>query len=141
MGYRSENAATISKAFKRFARNEDATIREGMYNAARAGMDYLIEAHNAFKPGLQHTKENDTLAYAVAHDGTVQMMGFHSGGEGKTGWARNAAASALSGTTGWVAIVLSEMHGWYKVSYEVNFLSYSAAEIKSNFSKFFKRVR
>lgn len=141
MNYRGRNATTINKAFKRFARSEEDIIRNGMFNVAKAGMDYLIEAHNAFKPGLLHTKENDTLAYAVAHDGTVQMMGFHSGGEGKTGWARNAAASALSGTTGWVAIILSEMYGWYKVSYELNFLSYSAAEIKSNFSKFFKRVR
>lgn len=135
------NKDVISKAFARLKRSEERTVHEGMVRLAQAGMAFLVEAHDYFRDGLHHPEEDDTMGYAVSHDGVIIESGsFHGGGDDLPGDAMNKARRILSGTNGWRAVILSEMEGWYRVDWEMDFLHASADEVKSNFHKFFKPV-
>ena len=139
--YSAKNQKTIATAFARFQRTEEEIVRNGMIRLAQAGLAFLVEAHEQFQPGLYHPEEDDTLAYAVAEDGVIVESGSYNGEGGDIpGDARNKAVKLLSGTRGWVAVILSEMEGWYRVDWEMDFLQLSADEVRANFHKFFKKV-
>ena len=122
-GYSTQNRNTITKSFQRLRKSEDAISREGMVRVVKAGME-------------------NTLAYAIAHDGVVVESGRHNGigSDDMPGEAQSKAASLLSGTTGWTAVILSEMEGWYRVDWEMNFLHSSADEIRNKFHTYFHKV-
>lgn len=140
--YQSRNESVIKRAFARLSASEQDVALRGMVSLAQAGMAFLVEAHDNRRAGLSHTEEEDTMAYAVARDGQIVESGFYKGGDGTEipGDAMSTAERLVSGSTGWVAIILSDMEGWYRVDWEMDFLHYSADHIKSNFNKFFKPV-
>lgn len=139
--FREQNRRTIQHAFLRFQGREEEIIREGMIRVAKAGIEYLIQAHDEFKSGLHHPEEDDTMAYAVAHNGRLIASGsYNGGGDDIPGDARNKAIDLLSQTKGWSAIILSDMEGWYRVDWEMGFLQSSADDIRDNFIKHFKPV-
>ena len=141
MPYQAQNNATIKRAFTRLQSTEQKTCSAGIKLLAKAGLDYLVDAHNAQKADLHHVGETDTLAYAVAHDGVIVATGFHNGGDADLpGSAVQKASDLLAGTEGWVAVILSDMEGWYRVDWEMNFLYRSVEDIKRNFHSFFKKV-
>lgn len=141
-GYRTQNRNTITKSFRRLRNSEERTMREGMVKVAKAGMDYLLEAHDNHPIAHEHPEEENTMAYAVAHNGTIVESGNHhgSGSEDMPGNALSKAASLLSGTQGWTAVILSEMEGWYRADWEINFLQSSADEIRDKFYTYFHKV-
>ena len=135
------NRAVINRAFDRFKKTKDDIVLQGMVEVAKAGLEYLIEQHESFEPGMIHTQETNTMAYAVGHNGDLIQSGMHNGGDyDMPGSALEKAESLLSGTTGWVAFILSDMEGWYRVDYEMMFLYESREEIKARFKEFFKPI-
>lgn len=141
-GYSTQNRNTITKSFQRLRKSEDAISREGMVRVVKAGMDSLLEAHYNHPIAHEHPEEENTLAYAIAHDGVIVESGRHNGigSDDMPGEAQSKAASLLSGTTGWTAVILSEMEGWYRVDWEWNFLRSSADEIRNKFHTYFHKV-
>ena len=140
-GYEQKNAATIRRAFERFKASKDDIIRDGMIRLAKAGLEYLVFVHNAHSMFMEHTNETDTLAWAVSHDGLVIASGCHEGGDDDMpGTAQITASNILSGTTGWVAIILSEMEGYYRVDYEEDFLFDTSFNTASEFQTYFKKI-
>lgn len=139
--YIAQNHRVILTAFDRLSRNADAIILDGMTRVAQAGLEYLLQAHNEHSPWMAHPFENDTLAGVVAHNGEVVASFTHNGGEGDLpGSASDEAERMLRDTSGWVAVILSDMKGWYRVDYEIGFLAVSADEVKANFNRFFKPI-
>lgn len=137
-GYKAKNKGVIRSAFSRLLSESDATILAGMTRIAEAGLEYLLDAHDS---GMHHPNENDTLAAVLAHDGQVVAKIPHEGSDDLPESASTEAARLLRGTSGWIAIILSEMTlQWYRVDYEIDFLTYSADEIKANFQSFFKPI-
>lgn len=141
MKYQQQNKSTIAGAFARLQKAEEDAIAKGMCRLAKAGLEYLVEAHDSFGYVLRHTEETNTLAYAVAKDGVIVVSDYLDGGSGDLpGNAREKAATILSGTKGWAAVIVSDMEGWYRVDWEMHFLHISVAQIKENFHSFFKKV-
>lgn len=139
--YITQNRRVIHTAFTRLGRDADAIILDGMTRVAQAGLEYLLGAHDDHSPWMNHPIENDTLASVVAHNGEVVASFPHDGGEGDLpGNASDEAKRILRGTSGWVAIIHSDMKGWYRVDYELAFLAISADEVKANFNRFFKPI-
>ena len=142
-GYSAQNSRVIRKAFDRFRKEDEDIIRHGMLLVAKAGIDHLVEAHARKSEDLNHPQEEDTMGYAVAHNGTiVASFGYNGGGtDDMPGQAREEAERLLAGTTGWRAIILSDMEGWYNVDWEEGFLYISSEEIRNNFATYFKPIR
>jgi len=138
---KEKNESTIKRAFARLQERKDTIIREGMINLAKAGLEYLVAVHNMHEMFMAHTTETDTLAYAVAHDGLIVASGCHNGGDDDLpGSATDAAISILSGTSGWVAVILSEMEGYYRVDYEQDFLFDVSFHTVAEFQTYFKKI-
>lgn len=141
-GYQSQNRQVIKNAFKRLRQSEYDTVKAGAIAVAEAGLQYVIDAHEGSPYMMHHLEEKDTMAYAVAYDGVIVAAKSHEGGDSDLpGSAMGTAKSIVSQSHGWVIIVLSDMAGWYRADWEVNFLNYSADEIRANFHKFFKPVK
>lgn len=139
--YRQKNERVINTAFTRLLGNADKAIQAGMDRMAQAGLEYLLEAHQQHAMFMSHTVETNTLAYVVAHNGTIVVAKSHEGSDKDLpGEAVAKAERIASQRPGWVAIILSDMMGWYRVDYEIGFLQYAADEVKSNFHRFFKRA-
>lgn len=137
-GYLAKNKAVIRSAFSRLRADSDAIILDGMKSLTEAGLDYLLEAHER---DMHHPNENDTIAAILAHDGQVVAKFPHEGSDDFPGSASAEAERLLRGTSGWIVIVLSDMTmQWYRVDWEIDFLTYSADEIKANFQSFFKPI-
>lgn len=135
------NESVINQAFKRLTICEMNVIREGMIRLAKAGLAYLVEMHNMHELFMSHTTEKDTMAWAVGYNGLVIASGFYDGGDDDMpGTADATAASIIEGTTGWVAVILSEMEGYYRVDYEEDFLTDTSFNTASEFQTYFKKV-
>ena len=137
------NDAVIDSAFARLVKREEFAIRNGMYGLLNAGLEYLEQAHGMIHGGERHKEESDTLGWALVHDGQIVEAVSHSGGE----WTPNGDALgrlqdvAASSKKGWVGIIMSDMaNDWYRVDYEMDYLAYSADEVRANFGRFFKPV-
>lgn len=140
--YESKNRQVIQRSLDRLRESEERRALAAMCQIAEAGLQYLLDAHDAHSMFMAHTLETDTLCFAVAHNGTIVATGAHNGGEGDLpGNAVGEATRILSGTSGWAAIILSDMKGWYRVDYETSFLFYSADMVKDNFRRLFKQVK
>ena len=138
-GYQSRNSKVIAKAFSRLASNEERIIGEGLRRLALTGLAFLVEAHDLHPIAHHHPEENDTMAYAVARDGKVFEAGAFSGGESvPNSNAESKARGLVAGMPGWAAVILSDMgRDWYRVDWEMQFLQYSADQIRDNFHKIF----
>lgn len=137
-GYLAKNKGVIRSAFSRLREESDATILDGMTRITEAGLEYLLDAHDR---NMNHPNENDTLAAILAHDGQVVAKIPHEGSDDFPGSASAEAARLLRGSSGWIAIILSDMTmPWYRADLEIDFLTYSADEIKANFQSFFKPI-
>lgn len=141
-GYLQQNRSAIRRGFNRLRKDENTIIKKGMVEIAKAGLEYLVDAHNQHSANMLHPHEENTMAYAIAHDGTIVKAASYKGKgvDDLPGDAMNMATGLLSGTSGWVAVILSEMEGWYRVDYENGFLQYSADQVRTNFHRFFKPV-
>lgn len=141
-GYRNSNSKVIQRAFTRFKESAEGIISKGIIALAQAGLAYLVEAHDNHRDGMSHTEEDNTIGYAVSYNGTVIESGSFKGGEADLpGDAEEEAKRLLAGSQGWVAIILSDMEGWYRADWEMDFLQYSADQVRANFHKFFKKVK
>lgn len=135
------NKSVIYKAFARLNKSEEAVIKNGMYGLLNAALEWLHEAHDEW---MHHENESDTLGWALIHDGQVLEAVSQSKGEWTArgdalGRLQRIASEVPSGA--WVGVVLSDMaNNWYRVDWEMGFLSYSADEVKSHFHDFFKPV-
>jgi hypothetical protein len=143
VGYQAENDRVIGKAFGRLRSDESSIVKNAMVKMAEEGMEFLLSAHAAAEhPAENHPKEDNSIGYAIAHNGVVIKSGNHNGGmDGVPREARQEAERLLSGTVGWRGMVLSDMEGWYNFEWEEDFLAISADKVRANFSKYFKRVR
>lgn len=138
--YTQQNVRVIQNAFSRLVRRKDSSIKAGLIEMAKAGLEYLAEAHD-FHGVMMHTHEENTMCYVVAHNGTVIVAEPFEGGDyDLPGNAVNEATAIISGTNGWVAMIYSNMEGWYRTDYEIEFMEYSRDEIVDNFHNYFKKV-
>ena len=135
------NDKVIDRAFTRLVKSEDSIVRDGMYALLCAGLEYLHEAHD---PDLHHENESDTLGWALIHDGAVlEAVSQSMGPWTPHGDALGKLMSIVSEmpSTGWSGVVLSDMaNDWYRVDWEMDFLTSSAEQVKANFRNFFKPV-
>lgn len=140
---RQKNRSVISKAFSEFEKFEEKYIREGMVRLAKAGLDYLVEVHKAHAMFMYHPDEDNTMAYAVAHNGSIIASDAHNGGDSDDmpGTAQATAERLLSDTSGWVVLILSEMEGYYRFDLEEDFFFDVSFNAQSEFYSYFKPVR
>ena len=143
MGHEAFNSLVISRAFARFQKSEEDIVKNAMYGILNAGLHYLEEAHGLLHEGERHKGENDTLGWALVHDGQILETVSHSGAE----WTPYGDALhrlediARQFNKGWVGIVLSDMaNNWYRVDYEYDYLAYSVDRIEEPFHDFFKPI-
>mgnify|MGYP007102043815 CR=1 FL=1 len=140
---KARNKATIERAFSNMRSNEQSVALQGMIAAAKAGLEYLVEAHEIYEHDVNgwesHIHEQNTMAYAVAHDGRIYAAESYDGnGDDMPGEAMRMATDILSTTTGWVAIILSEMGDWYMLEKEQDYQRYSRQQIIAHFNDYFK---
>ena len=136
------NRFRIWRGFNKLKKCERSACLEGIRAIAKAGLEYLAEAHERHKAGMLHTLEYNTMAYAIGHNGKVLESGFYKGENLELfGSADEKAVKLISGTEGYVAVIYSDMlFKWYRLDYEIDFLLYSIDHIKANFDKFFKPI-
>lgn len=143
MAYGS-NDSKITRAFDRLKASKDAVISSGLVRMMQYGLEALLEAHDLPIIGnniYHHNElEKETLGWMVFHDGAEVASGTQDRGE-ISGNILLELESEGAKTTGWVGYIMSEMtYDWYRVDYEMDFLQYSAEEVKSSFNRFFKPV-
>ena len=143
MAKEERNRAVIDRAFAKFRKREEDIIKNAMYGILNAGLHYLEEVHGLLHEGERHKEENDTLGWALVHDGQILETVSHSGAE----WTPYGDALhrlediARQFNKGWVGIVLSDMaNNWYRVDYEYDYLAYSVDMVEEHFHDFFKPI-
>lgn len=140
--YKNQNSKVINRAFSRFSKNVDEIIKQGMIEVAKAGLQFLVEAHNEHEPNMMHVERNNSMAYAISHNGVLVATESYNGGDYDFPGRAMAMASTLAEKKkGWAAYILSEMDSWYRYDYEVGFLLASAKDVKTSFHKYFKPVK
>lgn len=128
--YKVRNRNAIKRGFEWLGKYEAGICDVYMRNIARDMLTQLLRFHDE-NDELHHKEEKNTLAYALAHDGAVVESGFHNGSEDDLpGRALEIATGILSGTHGWVAVVVSELEGWYNIADEEDMLHSTASEIQ-----------
>ena len=139
--YKARNSTTIKRAFANFKAREEALCEVMMRNAARDGLNKLIEAHELSvqlfgHEHSMHLDETNTLGYALAHDGTIVESGCHEGG-GFRGGALGMAQDLVRGKKGWVAVILADMQfGHYhfnEIPHEEDMLYWTAEAVRDEF--------
>lgn len=151
MGHFENNKKAIERGFSSFLKRTQDRIRIGMRNIAQAGLLFLVDAHELFniQDGHNHLNEDDTLAWAVAYNGSIVDAGDLEGmtdlpadDDERYGVisATEEAKKALRGSSGWVGIIYSSMMGWYRWDWETDYLNYSAQMLASDFERIFKRL-
>ena len=139
--YKQANNRTIEYAFKRLMLTQKNVALDGMEKLANAALQYLIDAHDSHSMFMLHTTETNTLGWALACDGKVLRSGQHRGDDGSLpGDAEEKAKAIAARTHGYAIILLSEMEGWYREDYEMDFMLDTQFGITENFMKFFKKV-
>jgi hypothetical protein len=138
----ASNRAVIDNAFDRFRKRKDTIVQAGIVKLAEAGLEYLLEAHDLEPQAHHHPEEENTMAYAVAHDGQIVASGCHHGGISPDfpGEAEQKARDLVSGKSGWTVLIISDMLGWYVWDWEWMFLEVTMEDIKTHFHDFFKPI-
>lgn len=134
--YKLRNSNKIKKGFERLSERANSISEVIMRNAARDGLNKLIEAHEM---ALQlvggnrefHLVENNTLAYALAHNGAIVESGYHNGG-GERGGALGMAKEAVSNSAeGWKAAIVSDIQmGHYYLDDEEDLIHIAAESVR-----------
>lgn len=142
MSASAANKQAILRGFTRLRTVEEQTALNGMRKVGETGLDLVVQYHREHDSDMIHLNEDDTLAYAVAHDGKVVASGNHSGGDfDMPGEATEEAKDLLASTKGYAAIVLSDMaQPWYNATYELDFLTRARGEIETSINEFFKQT-
>lgn len=142
--YFAKNKAAIKRGFTNLQKTEKDVIQRGIVEVAKAGLDYLIEMHNEHDQNMMHPAEDNTLAFAVGYDGKVLLSMGHNGNGGDDydmpGAAKEKAEAIVAQTKGWVAVIYSEMEGWYRWDYELDFYIYTIDYIKEHIFDFFRPI-
>ena len=113
--YRLRNQNAIKRGFSHLATYANNTVRVVATNMAHDGLASLIEVHRLMIGGHDghhfHLIEENTLGYAVAHDGVVVETGYHhgSGNEPLPGEAVEMAKIITEGTIGWRVVIISDL--------------------------------
>lgn len=140
----SHNDKIITIAFNSLIEKKEQIIQRGMYNLLNAALDALHEAHKMMSPELHHEHESNTLGWCLIHNGAIvdavsQDKGAYTPRGDVLAKLRKEALSMPKDC--WGGIVMSDMtNEWYRVDWEINFLTYSAARVKSNFNSIFKAI-
>lgn len=141
MSNKARNTAAINRGFKKLTEAKEKIVERGMTRLLDAALDYLHEAHENFRKDLRHEHEENTLGWALFHDGGLRMAVSQQKGELTPRGDALARLQALSSEhpKGWVGVVLSDMaNEWYKVEWEEDFLRFSAENTKAVFLECFK---
>lgn len=149
-----QNERKITQSFNKFKADEFRIILQGVKDLAEFAMEMLEKHHRESEQvggdSAAHITEENTMAYAVAHDGQVLAAGHNQGdGDAPTvseavGRAEEYArefSSMESGPTSWVIVLFSQMEGWYKWNMEMNFYYATKYDIQKHFNDFFKPIK
>lgn len=129
--YRLRNRNAIKRGFERLKKTADFTCRNVVVNMGRDGLIQLVDAHRLLIDGHDghhlHLIEENTLGYAVAHDGMIIESGYHNGSgiEPLPGEAMEMARTFLQGLHGWRAVILSDMKWGHYDGHEEDMLNYA----------------
>ena len=139
-----KNEKAILRGVNRLKANKEAMCEQGLYAMLMAGLDYLEEAHGLLHPGERHIGENDTLGWAIIHDGKIVEVVSQS----KGAWTPRGDAlgrleqMASSLRSGWCGIIMSDVaNSWYRLDWENDYLNYSAMNVKDRFHTYFKSIK
>ncbi len=142
---KAENTKAIYRGFAKLARAKDGIIENGLYSLMESALDFLLEAHDVLHDGRaqNHPSENDTLGYAIIHNGRIVETVAQSRGvwtpRGDVLTRLQKLASSV--TASWAGIVCSDMaNHWYRVDWEEDFLMYSADMTADVFKQLFVPV-
>lgn len=141
MSNKARNTAAIKRGFRNLTTNKDKIIERGMIRLLDAALDYLHEAHDMFRERMRHEQEENTLGWALFHNGEMRMAVSQQKGELTPRGDALSRLRALSSEhpAGWVGVVLSDMaNEWYRVDWEEKFLHFSAENTKAIFKECFK---
>lgn len=144
--YTQKNKDTIKRGFAALSASAERVMEEGLNRFLDLALQYLIDAHDMYfthGTATRHLSENDTLGYAVIHNGKIVNMVAQAGGEwtprGNVG--AKLRTIATDSPKGWVGIVCSDLENdWYRVDWEFDFLLYSKNMTRESFDKCFRRV-
>ena len=134
------NERTIVRSLRRLMQSEHDTILAGYNKFMQAAMDHLIGVHAATE---HHVHEDNTLAWAIIHNGEVVMVYGHKGGESvrwKTAPEYILRLVPSLPKEGWIGILLSGVKGWYNVEREMGYLTDTASWARDSFTKYFKPI-
>lgn len=149
----NQNKKLISQGFKWLAKTGEEEIKVRFVRIMKQSMVWIREAHKTRAKAVRHLAETDTMAWAVFHDGRRVAAGYSDGTDYDS--AGNVIQDEYSvkgdltakfevkgsSTKGWYGIVGSDMsHGWYRITWEKDFLQYSINEFKRNFNKYFNKL-
>ncbi len=139
----SANDVVIKNAFARLSQAKDVHIEHVMHEVLAVALEALLTAHDNHPIAHRHPEEDDTLAWALIHNGKVVEAVAHSGG-------RMTAASALrtlrrvmaeNPSKGWYGVVCSDVtNNWYRIDWEMSFLNASMNAVKANIQQYLKKI-
>ena len=138
------NVSTIENAFRRLTARKDETVGSCLCALMDAALDALHEAHEKMRTGHNHESESNTLGWCVIHGGEIVMAASQSKGPftpaGDVLMQLRMAVSDMP-KTGWCGILMSDMaNEWYRVDWEIDFMTYSAETVKRDFRKIFRPI-
>lgn len=152
--YQQQNSGVIKKSFARLQSHQQEITLHGVIELAKFGLAMLekhhLESENVGGETAAHITDDNTMAYAVAHNGKVLASG-HTEGDNDfpsdvsqvVGQAEDYAReySAMeSGPFTWVIVLFSQMEGWYRWSDEMSFYYATRYDIQKNFGRYFKPI-
>jgi len=143
MSYLAQNKTAITRGLTTLQQHMEAIVNNGMQTIGSESLDFLIQGHEVLHQGQahRHPEENDTLGYAVLHDGNIVKMVSHMGGAVQPWGEVEMTLAKISALypTGWVVIVAADMaNDWYRLDWEMDFLHYAADGVRLNWEDYFK---
>lgn len=136
-----KNSQTIGNAFARLRRNEENTIRNGMYGLLEDAVQIALDLHD---PKHQaHIEIGDTYGWVLIHNGNIEdlMVVSTPQNEGRaTEQLQNIVSKVRK--SGWVGVVMAglEPANYFSVTYELNLLHYTFQDIQRNFFQYFTAI-
>ena len=133
--YRVRNRNAIKRGFTNLESYGEKMSEVVMQNMARDGLRALLYEHDLHDSFLNHPAEKNTVAYALAHNGSIIESGYHNGGEDDVPGNALQQAEALARTrNGFCAVILSDMMGWYNFALEEDLLNAARGDIQDNYA-------
>lgn len=132
--YKVRNRNAIKRGFTNLKSYGEKMSEVVMRNMARDGLHSLLNEHDIHEAYLNHTCEDNTLAYALAHNGAIIESGYHNGGDDELpGDAKAQAEEIARSHNGYCAVILSDMMGWYKITLEEDLLNAARGDIQDHY--------